>query len=308
MQFEVTILGSNGAIAAFDRFPTSQILNYNGNLFLIDCGEGAQFRMNKFGIKRSKLDNIFISHLHGDHYFGLIGLLVSFNLNWREHPLNIYGPPELEEIIQVQFKASNTKLRYELHFHPIIADTPKIVYEDSFLTVETIILIHRLPTTGFLFKEKKHSRKIIAEKIVQYNIPHESIAAIKAGENFTDKSGKEISNAELTQDPSPSRSYAYCSDTIYTETFTNQIHGVGTLYHEATFADEHTERAAETFHTTSKQAAQVAKKANAGRLLIGHFSARYEQLDVLLGQAKEVFNESELAVEGKTFAIQNTNE
>jgi ribonuclease Z len=303
MQFDVTILGSNGAIAAYDRYPSSQILNYNGNLFLIDCGEGAQFRMNKFGIKRGRLDNIFISHLHGDHYFGLIGLLVSFNLNWREHPLNIYGPPALEEIIQVQFKSSQTKLRFELIFHPIEADKPKIIYEDSSLTVETVILIHRLPTTGFLFKEKRHKRKIIAEKIQQYNIPHEKIAAIRDGEPFIDSKGKEIANSELTNAPAPSRSYAYCSDTIYTETFVEQILNVGTLYHEATFAEEHAARAAETFHTTSKQAAQVARLANAGKLLIGHFSARYEKLDTLLSESQEIFIATSLAEEGKTFTI-----
>ena len=307
MQFDVTILGSNGAIAAYDRYPSSQVLNYNGNLFLIDCGEGTQFRMNKFGIKRGRLDNIFISHLHGDHYFGLIGLLVSFNLNWREHPLNIYGPPELEEIIQVQFKSSKTQLRFDLTFHKIEASEPRMIFEDNTLTVETVILKHRLPTTGFLFKEKKHPRKISSDKIQQYNIPHEKIAAIKAGESFTDISGHKIPNSELTQEPPPSRSYAYCSDTIYTESIAKQLNGVGTLYHEATFAEEHAARAEETFHSTSRQAAQIAKLSNAGKLLIGHFSARYEQLDVLLAQAREVFSNTYLAEEGKTFAVEMVN-
>ncbi len=306
MQFDVTILGSNGAIAAYNRYPSSQILNYNGNLFLIDCGEGAQFRMNKFGIKRGRLDNIFISHLHGDHYFGLIGLLVSFNLNWREHPLHIYGPPALEEIIQVQFRSSQTKLRFELIFHAVEADKPKKIFEDSVLTVETIILKHRLPTTGFLFKEKKHNRKIIAEKVQQYNIPHEKIVAIRAGENFIDSEGNEVTNSELTHDPSPSRSYAYCSDTIYTESFIEQIRNIGTLYHEATFAEEHALRAAETFHSTSKQAAKLAKLANVRKLLIGHFSARYENLHTLLNESLEVFPETSLAEEGRTFAIEYT--
>jgi ribonuclease Z len=306
MQFDVTILGSNGAIAAYDRFPSSQIVNYNSNLFLIDCGEGTQFRMNKFGIKRGRLDNIFISHLHGDHYFGLIGLLVSFNLNWRDHPLNIFGPPELEEIIQVQFKASQTRLRFDLNFHPVLADKAKIIFEDDSLTVETIILRHRLPTTGFLFKEKVHKRKIIASKIEQYNIPYEKIVDIKAGENFTDIKGNEIPNAELTADPPPTRSYAYCSDTIFTESYTEQIKRVGTLYHEATFADEHAERAQETFHSTSKQAAQIATQAHAGKLLIGHFSARYENLDILLAEARDIFSETYLAEEGKVFTIENS--
>ncbi len=303
MQFEVTILGSNGAIAAYDRFPSSQVLNHNGNLFLIDCGEGTQFRMNKFGVKRGRLDNIFISHLHGDHYFGLIGLLVSFNLNWREHPLNIFGPPGLEEIIQTQFKYSQTQLKYKIHFHSVLPDEPRIIFEDNILTVETIILKHRLPTTGFLFKEKAHLRKIIPEKISEYKIPHEKIGDIKGGEDFIDGKGNKIPNAELTLDPPLSHSYAYCSDTIYTETFAEQIKGISTLYHEATFADEHAARAEETFHSTSKQAATVANLANVGKLLIGHFSARYENLDTLLSESKEIFKETYLAEEGKTFAV-----
>jgi ribonuclease Z len=305
MQFDVTILGSNGAISAFDRYPSAQILNYNGSLFLIDCGEGTQFRMNKFGIKRGRLDNIFISHLHGDHFFGLIGLLVSFNLNWREHDLNIYGPPALEEIIQVHFKHSMTQLKYNIHFHSVSTDHPKIIFEDNSLTVETIILKHRLPTTGFLFREKKNVRKIIADKISQYNIPHEKINGIKAGEDFTDASGNKVLNAELTLDPPHPRSYAYCSDTIYTESFVQQIRRVNMLYHEATFTDEHAARAEETFHSTSKQAAQIAKMAHIGKLLIGHFSARYENLEILLNQSKEVFKETFLAEEGKTFSIEN---
>lgn len=303
MLFDVTILGSNAAIPAHNRYPSAQVLNYNGNSFLIDCGEGAQFRMNHFGIKRAHLDNIFISHLHGDHYYGLIGLLTSFNLNWREHALNIYGPAALEEIINVHLKHSQTELRFKINFHHITADVPKIIYEDSALTVETIILSHRLPTTGFLFKEKKNLRKIIAEKITQYNIPHHLINDIKSGDDFIDEKGNVIANKELTLDPLPPRSYAYCSDTVYTENFVEQIKGVSTLYHEATFIHEHEPRALETFHTTSKQAAKVAKAANAGKLLLGHFSARYENLNLLLSEAQEVFTESFLAEEGKTFSI-----
>lgn len=303
MQFDLTILGSNAAIPAYGRFPSAQILNYNGNTFLIDCGEGAQFRMNDFSIKRARLDNIFISHLHGDHYYGLIGLLNSFHLNWREHPLNIYGPPALEEIINIHLKHSNTQLRYKVHFHHLTADEPRIIYEDLSLTVETIILNHRLPTTGFLFKEKKNLRKIIAEKIAEYNIPHHLINDIKSGEDFTTEQGKVIPNKELTQDPPPARSYAYCSDTSCSESIVEQIRGVNLLYHEATFIHEHEERATETFHTTTKQAGRIAKLADADKLLIGHFSARYPDLDVLLNEAREVFHETYLAEEGKTFSI-----
>ncbi len=303
MQFELTILGSNSASAAYDRHPTSQVLNYNGNIFLIDCGEGTQFRMNKFAIKRGRLDNIFISHLHGDHFFGLIGLLTSFNLNWREHPLNIYGPEGLEEIINVHFKYASTQLKYELHFHTIAADTPRIIYEDHSIEVETIILKHRLPTTGFLFREKTGLRKIDSEKISKYHIPHQKLPGIKRGDDFIEENGNVVPNKKLTFDPAPPRSYAFCSDTAFVESFVEQIKGVDLLYHEATFVEEHAERADETGHSTARQAAKVAALAGAKKLLIGHFSARYEDLDPLLKQAKEVFSNTCLAEEGKVFEI-----
>lgn len=304
MQFEVTILGSNSAIPAYNRYPTSQIVNYNSNLFMIDCGEGAQFRMNQYGIKRGKLDHVFISHLHGDHYFGLVGLLTSLHLNWREHPLHIYGPPELKEIIDVHFKHSKTQLKYELVFHPVIADKPAIIFEDALLTVETIILEHRLPTTGFLFREKKNVRNIIPEKIAEYNIPRELITDIKKGADFTTVEGHVIPNAELTVPPAAPLSYAYCSDTVYTESYLEQIKGVDLVYHEATFINEHIQRAKETFHCTTGEAGHIAKKAGAGKLLIGHFSARYDDLAPLLEESRNVFPESYLAEEGKTFAVQ----
>ena len=303
MQFDVTILGSNAAIPAYNRYPSSQVINHNSNLFLVDCGEGTQFRMNQFGIKRANLNHIFISHLHGDHFFGLVPLLTSFNLNWREHPLHLYGPPPLIEIIETHFKHSLTQLRYPLHFHAVTADEPRVIFEDDTLTVETIILTHRLPTTGFLFKEKPHPRKIIADKITEYNIPYQQINAIKKGGDFVTADGKTIPNAELTLAPAAPRSYAYCSDTVFTQSFIEQIKGVSMLYHEATFVDEHKERAAETFHTTTKQAAQVAQLAGANKLLIGHFSARYEDLSPLLTESREVFLNTYLAEEGKTFEI-----
>ncbi len=306
MQFEVTILGSNAAIPAHGRFPSAQVLNYNGEVFLIDCGEGSQFRMNDFSIKRARLNNIFISHLHGDHYYGLIGLLNSFHLNWRENPLHIYGPSGLEEIVNVHLKHSRTELRYKIHFHPIVADVPTIVYDDNTLTVETIILNHRLPTTGYLFKEKKYLRKILADKILQYEIPHNLINEIKAGADFTDNTGKIIPNQELTVDSVPPRSYAYCSDTCYTENFVEQIRGVNLLYHEATFVHEHEARAMETFHTTSKQAGNIARLAEVDKLIVGHFSARYANLDTLLSETREVFADSYLAIEGTTFAIESS--
>ena len=259
MQFELTILGSNGATPIFDRHPSAQILNYNGNLFLIDCGEGTQFRMLKFGIKRGRLDNIFISHLHGDHFFGLVGLLTSFNLNNREHPLNIYGPEGLEEIVNIHFKHSHAHSLFAINYHVLNGSAPIKIYDDGIVEVETIILKHRIPTTGFLFREKKNLRKIIPEKIKQYNIPFDKISGIKQGGDFMDALGDKISNSELTHLPPAPRSYAYCSDTMYTENFIEQIKGVNLLYHETTFIYAHLARATETFHSTTKQAAKIAK-------------------------------------------------
>lgn len=304
MQFELTILGCNGAIPAFDRHPSAQVVNYNGSVFLVDCGEGTQFQMIKYAIKRGRMDNIFISHLHGDHFFGLVALLTSFNLNWREHPLNLYGPPALMDILNLHFKHSETTLRYDIHFHPIIADKPRIIYEDSVISVETIILKHRLPTTGFLFREKQNLRKIIPAKITEYNIPYDYISGIKRGDDFVTEGGVTIPNKELTSVPLPPRSYAYCSDTVFTESYIEQIRGIDLLYHESTFIHAHAERAAETFHTTTKQAAHIAKTAGVKKLILGHFSARYENLEPLLYEAREVFAESYLAEEGKTFAME----
>lgn len=303
MQFELTILGCNGAISAFDRHPSAQILNYNGHNFLLDCGEGTQFRMATFGIKRGRLDNIFITHLHGDHYYGLIGLLTTLNLNAREHPLHIYAPEGMEEIITIQLKHSQTILRFPVHYHVIPADKPMQLFESPMLTVETIILKHRIATTGFLFREKKHLRKILPEKIEEYHIPHDLIVGIKQGNDFKTSSGKVISNNELTIAAPEPRSYAYCTDTAFTDSFKEQIKGVSVLYHESTFAEEHKDRALETFHSTTKQAATVAKMAGVGKLIIGHFSARYENLQALLDESREVFPETYLAEEGKVFHI-----
>lgn len=303
MQFDVTILGSNGAIPAYDRHPTAQIVNHNGRLFLVDCGEATQLQMSKYNVRRGRLDHIFISHLHGDHFFGLIGLITSFNLNRREQPLHIYAPPGLQDILNIQFQHTHIQLRFEIIFHPILADKPVVIYDDRELTVETIILKHRLPTTGFLFREKVGLRKILAEKITEYDIPVDKITDIKHGADLHLDNGSIIPNAQLTHDPPEPRSYAYCSDTVYTLEFIDQIKGVSMLYHEATFLDEHKDRATETYHSTARQAAMVAKEAEVAKLLIGHFSARYEQLDMLLAQAKHVFENTSLAKEGECFSI-----
>lgn len=303
MQFEVTILGNNAAIHAHGRYPSSQVVSYNSRLYMIDCGEGTQFRFLQYGLKPGKLDHIFITHLHGDHFFGLVALITTMNLNWREHPLHIYGPVGLKEIIEVHFKYANTQLKFELVFYTTNATASQVIFDDNNLTVETVILKHRLPTTGFLFREKNNLRKILPEKIAEFNIPFEKINGIKSGDDFTTPDGQVIPNKLLTADSPKPRSYAYCSDTAYHEEIIGTIKNVDLLYHEATFIHEHEARATETFHTTTKQAATIAKLAGANRLIIGHFSARYDNLENLANECREVFPNSELAIEGKTFTV-----
>lgn len=303
MQFEVTILGCSGAIPAYDRHPTSHFLNYNGHGFLIDCGEGTQMQMARHNIRRAKLDHVFISHLHGDHFFGLMGLISSFNLNYREAPLHIYGNEGIEEIVRAHFKHAQTVLRYPIEFHVVQPDTQAIIFENSFLTVESIPLAHRIPTTGFLFREKEGLRKILPEKIQQYQIPVGEIAKIKGGEDFIDGNGNRILNTELTLPPSKPKSYAFCSDTCYHEPILDQIKDVTVLYHEATFATEHAFRAKETFHSTTIEAATIAQKANVGTLIIGHYSARYDNLEILKEECQTVFPNTLLAIEGTVYPI-----
>lgn len=304
MKFEVTILGSSSATPIYNRNPSSQVLNINERLYLIDCGEGTQQQMLRFGIKANRIDNIFISHLHGDHYLGLVGLLSSLHLNGRKKTLNLYAPAPLKEIIELQLKYSETELQYTINYVFTDPGTPFMIYENQDVTVETIPLYHRIPTTGFLFKQKKRNRKLIKEKAEELNIPIEYYTAIKKGNDYTANDGTVYKNDTLTTAPEPSKSYAYCSDTIYDERYFKQIAGVDLLYHESTFLNDMLERAQSTFHTTALQAGQVALQTGAKKLALGHFSARYKTLDELLAEAQSVFPDSELAIEGKTFVIE----
>lgn len=301
--FEVTILGSSSATPAYNRNPSAQLLNINESYYLIDCGEATQNQLSRFKLKASRIDHIFITHLHGDHYLGLVGLLSTLHLNGRTRPMHLFGPPQLKEIIDLQLNVSETVLRYELIFHETHTNHSEEIYANDHVSVETIILNHRIPTTGFLFREKKRKRKINNEKVTAYDIPVEFIPLLRYGIDYTDKLGNKISNAELTFDPPPSRSFAYCSDTIYTEDFLEQIQGVDLLYHEATFMHDMLERAQETFHTTALQAGQLAQKANVSKLIIGHFSARYRDLSPLLEECRQIFTASFLAIEGEKFSL-----
>ncbi|SHM06302.1 ribonuclease Z [Mucilaginibacter sp. OK098] len=303
MKFEVTILGSSSATPIFNRNPTSQALNINERLYLIDCGEGTQQQMLRFDIKASRIDHIFISHLHGDHYLGLVGLLSSLHLNGRIKPLKIYCSPKLKEIVDLQLKYSETTLQYPVEFIFTNPEKAEVLLDNQDIIVETIPLNHRISCTGFLFKEKKRLRKLIKDKLEQLAIPVEYYSALKKGADYTMPNGEVLKNDTLTTDSSEPKAYAYCSDTLYDEMYLKQINGVTLLYHEATFLNNMLDRAIETHHTTALQAGQVALITNAKKLLIGHFSARYKTLTELLDEARSVFPETELAIEGRTFII-----
>lgn len=303
MKFELTILGSSSSTPIFNRNPSAQILNVNEKYILIDCGEATQNQLLHFGLKANRIDQIFISHLHGDHYLGLVGLLSSLHLNGRTKAMNIFGPSDLLEIIELQFKLSQTILKYPINFqatNPLISET---LFENWDIKVESFPLDHRIPCTGFKFTEKQRLRKIIKEKIEELSIPVDMIPLIKKGHSFTDKSGRVYLSEELTTEADKPKSYAYCSDTVCSWKYLDYIKNVDLLYHEATFLHDLLARAEETFHSTALQAAEVAKRVEAKKLLIGHFSARYRDLDPLLNEARSVFTNTDLAIEGKTFEI-----
>lgn len=303
MTFEVTILGSSSATPVYNRNPTAQLLNCNEKFYLIDCGEGTQQQLIKFGLKASKIDYVFISHLHGDHYFGLIGLLSSMHLNGRIKPLYIFAPLALREILELQFKHSDTHLRYELIYHVIEADKSTLIFENSDVSVETIILNHRIPCTGFKFTEKKRLRKLVVEKLEAANVPIEYYPILKRGVDLTLPNGDVYLNVDYTTDSATPKSYAYCSDTLMDQRYFDIIKNCDTLYHEATFLHEMLDRATETHHTTALQAAQIAQYVGAKKLLLGHFSSRYKTLGPILEEAKTVFENVELALEGHTYQI-----
>jgi len=303
MKFEVTILGSSSSTPIFNRNPSAQLLNVNEKYILIDCGEATQNQLLNFGLKSNRIDQIFISHLHGDHYLGLVGLLSSLHLNGRTKPMDVFGPAELKEIIDLQFKHSQTIIRYPINFRPTSDDKRYKIFENYDLAVDSFPLDHRIPCTGFIFTEKQRLRKMIKSKIDDLAIPAEMIPLIKNGQSFKDKKGKIHLSEELTTEADQPKTYAYCSDTICSWKYLNYISKVDMLYHEATFMNDMIDRAEETFHTTALQAAEVALKAEVKKLLLGHFSARYRDLNPLLDEARTVFQDTQLAVEGQTFQI-----
>jgi ribonuclease Z len=303
MKFEVTILGSNSATPVYNRNPTAQLLNCNEKYYLIDCGEGTQQQMIKCGFKISKIDYIFISHLHGDHYFGLIGLLSSMHLNGRTRSVKLFCPEPLQEILELQFKHSETILRYAIEYIFTSADNSMLIFENTDLTVHTIILSHRIPCTGFRFSQKKRMRKLIMQKVEEADLDVSYYPMLKRGLDIELPDGRLLRNADYTVDSDQPKSYGYCSDTIFTESYFESIQNCDTLYHESTFMHDMLDRANQTFHTTALQAAEVALRNGVKRLIIGHYSSRYKALQPMLDEARTIFPNTELAIEGTTYTI-----
>jgi len=299
--FGVTILGNNSALPAFDRHPTAQVVTIDQYQFLIDCGEGTQMQLSRYKIRRSRINHIFISHLHGDHYFGLPGIITSMGLLGRDTDLHIYASPLLENILHSILQAANAVLPYNLHFHAIAEEG--ILVENPKFSVECFKVLHRIECWGFLFRERKKLRKINKEAIRFYNISSVNFECLKMGENIITEDGKVVLNEEVTLPNKPARSYAFCADTIYSEPIADKVKDVSLLYHETTYLKALEERAAARFHATTIQAANIAVKANAESLLIGHFSSKYENLDEFLTEATEVFPNTQLAIEGVTYRI-----
>lgn len=303
MEFSLTPLGISAAQPAFGRHLSAHVLHAGNEIFLIDCGEGTQFQLNAFGIKRGRIRHIFISHLHGDHFYGLIGLLTSLGMNDREEPVSVYSPPGLENMIRVQFLGTGTEMPFPLHFLTLDAAGPQPVLETKHLEIRSFPLEHRTPTLGFLFREKQIPLNIIPEAIGRYRLDFDQIHAVKNGEDIVLNDGRRIPNGEVTLPPYRRRSFAYCSDTVFMEEMAEEIKGVDLLYHESTFLEKDAETAALTFHSTAAQAARIARLAGVGTLVLGHFSARYPDPAVFLDEAKIVFPNAVLAEEGKTIEI-----
>lgn len=303
MTFEVTILGCSSATPTADRHPSAQALLIRDTLCLIDCGEATQNQLLHYRFKHNKIQHIFISHLHGDHYLGLVGLLATINFQGREQELHIYGPEPLEKIISDHFHFSGTIIKFPLFFHPITDDKPALILETDTFTVETIILKHRIPTTGFIFREKNPARKINPEACESAIIPFTFYKDLQQGKDYITKEGKIIPNEILTFAGDKAKAYAYVSDTLFQKNVVEAVKGVDLLYHEATFLHELHERAIETLHTTAWQAGLAAKQAEVQKLLIGHFSARYRDLTPLLIEAQTQFENTFLAIEGEKFTI-----
>lgn len=302
MIFKINILGCGSATPTLRRNPSAQVINVLERHFLIDCAEGTQLQMRRYGIKFQKINHIFISHLHGDHYLGLIGFISTLHLLGRTKELNIYGPEALGDIIFGQLKASKSYLSFHIEFHPLTSKNSELIYEDDKVTIETIPLKHRIYCNGFLIKEKKHNFRIDIKSVEEHKVPIAWYQHLKKGMDY-EENGVQIPVSKLTFKPYNQRSYAYCSDTAYLESIIPIIKDVNLLYHEATFLSDHKERAKQTMHSTVEEACTIAKKANVERLLIGHYSARYKSTDQFLEEGTKVFKNTFAVEDGDEFTI-----
>ena len=304
-RFELTILGTSSATPTSKRFPTAQVLNVSERLFLIDCGEGTQIQLRRYHIRFQRINHIFISHLHGDHFFGLMGLLSSLHLLGRKKALTIYHPAGLREIVELQLTLTGTLLNYPIEWKELDPEKPGLIYEDSQVEVYNIQLFHRITCCGFVFREKERPLSLIKEKLEEYGVPVSMYFQLKRGENITLPDGRKLDNSELTRPRARPRSYAYCSDTRYDERVAAAVKDVDLLYHEATFLHALLDRAEKTAHSTALEAGKIAAMARVGKLLIGHYSVRYTDLQPLLEEARTQFPDTQLSEEGMVVQVGN---
>ncbi len=297
----VTILGNNSAVPAFNRHPTSQVVSQDGHNYLVDCGEGTQIQMIKYKIRRGRISHIFISHLHGDHYFGLVGLLNTFGLLSHKQELHVYGPAPLQQIMEMQMKVADTTLPYPLHFHTLTKGG--LLVDNERIRISCFPTTHRIECYGFLFEEKEGKRKLLIDKVRKLNIPMSFYSSLQAGLDYITPRGQVIKNDSVTAAPEKGKRYAFCADTRYDESIIPHIYGADMIYHETTYLDNVRDKAYERFHSTTRQAAEIAKKAMVNKLLIGHFSSKYNTLEAFEQEAREVFPNTHLAIEGNTYEI-----
>lgn len=298
---KLTLLGCYAATPRTITNPTAQVFEIRNRMFLIDCGEGTQVQLRKNKLKFSKINHIFISHLHGDHMYGLVGLISTFMLLNRQTDLHVYGPKGIKEIILLQLRYSNSFTGYNLYFHELESKESEVIFEDDKVIVKTIPLQHRIYTNGFLFQEKPKERKLNVAAVEEYQIDKAYYRKIKYGGDITLDNGQVIPNAELSFDPEPTKSYAFCSDTIYNEAIVPLIQNADVLYHEATFLESEADKAEKTMHSTAKQAATIAKMANVKHLVLGHYSTRYSSIDLFQQEAETIFPNVLLGDDGKVF-------
>jgi ribonuclease Z len=298
---KLTILGCHSATPRTNTNPTAQVLEIKNHLFLIDCGEGTQVELRRNKVKFSRIKHVFISHLHGDHYFGLVGLISTFGLLTRATELHIYAPKGLKKVITLQMKLSDSWTKYPLIFHELTSEKSELIYEDDKVEVRTIPLKHRIYTNGFLFKEKENERNLDINAVLNANINRAYYRKLKQGADVENEKGVLIKNKTVTKNPAPAKSYAFCSDTIYNESIIPIIKDATVLYHESTFLEKNESLCEPTKHSTARQAATIAKKANVDTLILGHYSTRYDSYEGFETEAKTVFDKVLLSKDGKFF-------